>query len=65
MTPLSKMGSPGLIPSEYHHLSITPALSKVFAYLLAKCLNAYDGIDYLFPVYSLAFVKVWTLVMPS
>ena len=55
--PMSKSGSPFSIPSECHPISITPLLSKVFEYHLAKCLNAYVETNYLYPSLQLGFRK--------
>ena len=57
MTPLSKSGSPSLISSEYHPISITLALCKVFEHRLAKRLNAYAETKDLFPSLQFGFCE--------
>ena len=49
VTPLSQFGSPSLITSEYHPISITLALFMAFECLLSKCFNAYAETNALFP----------------
>ena len=56
MTPLSKCGSPSLIPNDYCPHSITPVLFKVFECLLAN-LNAFADING-FSVYNDSFIRV-------
>ena len=49
ITPTSKSVTAGSCPSDYHPISITPILSKLFERLLAKRLNAYAESNHLFP----------------
>ena len=60
---VSKSGSANSCPSDYR--PITPVLSKVFERLLAKRLNNFAEKKNFFHIYSLVFVKVLVLVIPS
>ena len=57
VSPLSKCGSGSSCPSDYHPITITPVLSKVFERLLAKRLNAFAEKNNLFPSLQFGFRK--------
>ena len=64
VTPLSKSGSPSLIPGEYRPITIIPVLSKVFEGLLANHLHVLK-LMILFFGFNLVFIKVWSVVITS
>ena len=64
VTPLCKCGSDSSCPSDYWPITITPVLSKVFVYLLAKHLNAFAEKIISSLVCSLAFVRDLVHVIP-
>ena len=57
ITQVSKSGSANSYPSDYHPITITLVLSKVFEHLLAKHLNNFAEKKKLFPHLQLSFHK--------
>ena len=57
MTPVPKAENADICPSNYHPISITPVLSKIFKRLLAKHLSTYAESNSFFPNLQFGFQK--------